>query len=172
MGHGDRTQLGIRCGRALAGAIALIAGLGGTAAHTEEGICDASSLEIVGGFGAASFKVAVADDPHERAQGLMNVPQMARFAGMLFVYDTPQPVAFWMKNTLIPLDMIFADQAGRITHVHPNAVPGDLTSIPGGDSVQYVLEVNGGMTARLGIEPGDHMRHAAIGPDARWPCSE
>jgi uncharacterized membrane protein (UPF0127 family) len=89
---------------------------------------------------------------------------------MLFVYDAPQPVSFWMRNTLIPLDMIFADARGVVQRVHRGAVPLDETPIPGGDAIQYVLEVNAGVAERFGIEAGSEMRHPAIGPGAAWPC--
>jgi uncharacterized membrane protein (UPF0127 family) len=97
---------------------------------------------------------------------------MARSAGMLFVYEAPQAAVFWMENTLIPLDMIFADASGRVTHVHSDARPLDRTPIDGGEGVQFVLEVNGGLAARLGIAPGAEMRHPAIPSDsAVWPCT-
>ena len=76
-----------------------------------------------------------------------------------------------MKNTLIPLDMIFADATGTVTRVHENAVPGDLRPVDGGAGVQYVLEINGGMSAQLGIARGSVLRHPAIDPAAAaWPC--
>jgi hypothetical protein len=77
-----------------------------------------------------------------------------------------------MKNTLIPLDMVFADGAGVVQRVHENAIPGDLTGIPGGANIQFVLEINGGMADRLGIGVGSEMRHPAI-PDevAVWSCA-
>lgn len=94
-------------------------------------------------------------------------------AGMLFVYDRPGRPSFWMKNTLIPLDMIFADPSGRVTRVHAMARPGDTTPIPGGEGVQFVLEINGGLAARLGIAPGAEMRHPAVNQtQAAWPCAE
>ena len=96
---------------------------------------------------------------------------LARNAGMLFVYDAPRRAAFWMKNTLVALDMIFADGSGRVTHVHHNAIPGDLTPIDGGEGVQFVLEVNAGLAGMFGIEAGTELRHPAIGPQAQWPCS-
>ncbi len=132
--------------------------------------CRDDRVTIEGGFGEAHFTVQVADDAAERAQGLMNVPEMATLQGMLFVYDAPQPVSFWMRNTLIPLDMVFAGADGTITAIHENAVPLDETPIPGGDAVQYVLEVNGGLTGRLGIEPGDVLQHPSIGEGAALPC--
>ncbi|MHA7877177.1 DUF192 domain-containing protein [Roseivivax sp.] len=132
--------------------------------------CRQDRLALRGDFGAASFRVEVADDAAERAQGLMHVEEMDRFAGMLFVYDNPQPVAFWMRNTLIPLDLIFADARGVVQKVHANAVPHDETAIPGTPDTQYVLEINGGLAARLGIAPGSEMRHPAIS-GAAWSCA-
>ena len=135
--------------------------------------CRDDLLTVRGDWGQAGFSVAVADDPAERAQGLMNVPEMPRMAGMLFVYEAPQPVSFWMRNTLIPLDMIFAGPDGTVQRVHARAVPLDETPIPGGSDIQYVFEINGGMAERLGIGPGDTLRHPAIGSDdvpAADPC--
>ena len=96
---------------------------------------------------------------------------MPRGDGMLFVYEMPQPASFWMKNTLIPLDMLFADISGRITHVHHNAVPGDLTPISGGQEVYAVLEINGGLAQKYGITAGSQLQHPifSAGP-AIWPC--
>lgn len=134
-------------------------------------VCEETRINLRGGWGSASFTVDVADDAQERAQGLMFVEAMPRFSGMLFVYERPQRVAFWMRNTLIPLDMIFADQTGVVQRIHQSAIPGDETNIPGGDQIQYVLEINGGMSALLGITEGTQMQHPAITtPDAAWPC--
>ena len=132
--------------------------------------CRDDRVTIKGDFGEAHITVQVADDERERAQGLMNVPEMGTLQGMLFVYDAPQPVSFWMRNTLIPLDMIFAGPDGTISAIHENAVPLDETPIPGGDGVKFVLEVNGGLTERLGVEPGDLLQHPAIGEGAAFPC--
>lgn len=134
--------------------------------------CRPDQVELRNPAGAvARFSVEIADDEGERAQGLMNRTAMPAGAGMLFVYDSPGPVAFWMKNTLIPLDMLFADASGTVVNVHENAVPMDETPIPGGTSVQYVLEINGGLARALGIGPGSVMRHPAIAQDsAAWAC--
>ncbi len=133
--------------------------------------CEPGRAEVRGDFGAASFAVEIADDAAERAQGLMNRSSMPMGQGVLFVYERPQPVSFWMRNTLIPLDMIFVDQSGRVTRVHEEAVPLDETPIPGGDDVLVVLEINGGLAERIGIEEGDEMRHPAFDQDAAvWPC--
>ncbi|WP_370311719.1 DUF192 domain-containing protein [Sagittula sp.] len=131
--------------------------------------CRDDTLYLRGDFGQARFSIDIAATPKDRNRGLMFVKQMPASYGMLFVYDRPQRVAFWMKNTLIPLDMIFADAQGVVQNVHANAVPGDLTSIPGKGQIQYVLEINGGMARMLGIGPGTELRHPAI-TDAAWPC--
>jgi uncharacterized membrane protein (UPF0127 family) len=133
--------------------------------------CAPDRVTVQGDWGHASFRVAVADDADERAQGLMNVPELPVMAGMLFVYDQPTHATFWMRNTLIPLDMLFVDATGRILVIHPDAVPLDDTTIDGGQGVQAVLEINGGMAARLGIQPGDLLQHPAFGPGAALPCA-
>lgn len=133
------------------------------------GACRADTLYIRGGHAPMRFTVDVASTPDDRAQGLMNVKSMPPSKGMLFVYPAPQPVAFWMKNTFIPLDIIFADSRGVVVHVHSNAKPHDETSIPGGDQVQFVLEINGGYAKMLGIGEGAEMRHPMI-RRAAWPC--
>ncbi|NAZ37894.1 DUF192 domain-containing protein [Rubellimicrobium sp. CFH 75288] len=139
-----------------------------TAAAAE---CREDRVTVLGGFGRAAFTVEVADDAPSRAQGLMHVESLGPYEGMLFVYDAPQSVAFWMENTLIPLDMIFAGADGTVTRIHENAIPLDRTPIPGGEDVQFVLEVNGGTAARLGIAPGDVLQHPAIGGEgAAAPC--
>ena len=132
--------------------------------------CRPDRVNIEGDFGSAWFRVAVADDPQERAQGLMFVEAMPLMEGMLFVYERPQAASFWMRNTLIPLDMLFAEADGTITRIHENAEPLNETPIPGGDAVQYVLEINGGLARQIGIEEGAILQHPAIGPEAALPC--
>lgn len=134
--------------------------------------CSDDVVFLRGDWGSARFSVEVVDTPESRGRGLMFVESMPTMSGMLFVYDREQSVSFWMKNTLIPLDMVFADGSGVVQRVHENAVPGDLTSIPGGSNIQFVLEINGGMADRLGIDVGTEMRHPAI-PDeiASWACA-
>lgn len=102
----------------------------------------------------------------------MNVSAMPTMSGMLFVYEHPQRVGFWMRNTLIPLDMLFITADGVVQRVHENAIPHDETAIPGGrDDIQFVLEVNGGVAGRFGITPGTQLRHPSIPQDAAaWRC--
>ncbi len=132
--------------------------------------CTETRVTVFGAFGHAGFTVDVADDAQERAKGLMNVASMPLMSGMLFVYETPHHATFWMRNTLIPLDMIFAGPDGAILAIHENAVPMDETVIDGGQGVKFVLEVNGGLSARLGIKTGDILQHPLIGADAISPC--
>ncbi len=134
--------------------------------------CSPDVAEIRWPGGAARFAVEIADDAEERAQGLMNRASLPRGAGMLFVYEHPQPVAFWMKNTLIPLDMIFIGADGRVGAVHAMAVPGDETAIAGPDDTLMVLEINGGLAGRLGLDAGAELRHPALDQGAAlWPCA-
>jgi len=135
-------------------------------------VCADDKVTVLGDWGQANFTVQIADDAQERAQGLMFVESMPTLSGMLFVYERPQTVSFWMKNTLIPLDLLFASPEGEVLRVHENAIPGDLTPIPGGDGVQMVLEINGGLAARLGISQGDVMQHPSFGADAILPCGQ
>ena len=145
-------------------ALALLPALAGAA-------CAPDTVELRGPSGVARFHVELADEPAEQAKGLMFREKMATSAGMLFVFPAPKHASFWMKNTLIPLDMIFADAAGRVTRVHAMAVPGDETPIDGGEGVSMVLEINGGLAARLGIAPGSELRHSSLDQSlAAWPC--
>ena len=133
--------------------------------------CAPDTLELRGPSGSQRFSVEIADDPAEQAQGLMFREKMATSAGMLFVFAKPKHAQFWMKNTLIPLDIIFADASGVVTRVHAGAVPGDLTPIDGGEGVAIVLEINGGLAKRMGIAAGSEMRHPLIAQSgAIWPC--
>lgn len=133
--------------------------------------CEVGVADLRWDAGTTRFSVELADDADERAVGLMNRESMARFSGMVFAYQREQPVAFWMKNTLIPLDILFFDRRGVLQHIHQNAIPLDLTAIPGGDKIQYVLEINGGVADMLGIKVGAEMRHSSISKGiAAWAC--
>lgn len=114
--------------------------------------------------GKFRFDVELALTPAQQAQGLMFRQTMADDAGMLFIYDRVQPASFWMKNTLIPLDMLFIGADGRIVNIHDRAVPQSLDSVNSAGPVKAILELNGGMSARLGIRPGDRVVHATFGP--------
>lgn len=134
--------------------------------------CAPDGVELKTPQGATMrFSVEIADSPEERARGLMFRDHLPRSSGMLFLFDRPEVASFWMKNTRIPLDMIFSGPDGRVKTVHANAVPGDLTPIPGGDGILSVLEINGGLAGRLGIVPGSLLRYPSIDRSlAAWPC--
>lgn len=133
--------------------------------------CDDGSVYLKGSWGQARFSVEIADDVDERATGLMHREEMSKSAGMLFVYPRPQTLSFWMRNTLIELDMIFIDPDGVIRHIHHRAQPLDETPVLGGRDLTHVLEINGGMAARLGMKVGDVMKHPSFAQaNAAWPC--
>ena len=135
--------------------------------------CAPGAVELRWQGGQARFSVDIADTEALREKGLMDRDHMPTASGMLFVYAAPEHAYFWMKNTLIPLDMVFANAAGVVTEVHSNAIPGDLTPIDGGDGVGYVLEINGGLAARMGIAPGAAMRSPVMDQArAKWTCAE
>lgn len=101
------------------------------------------------------FTVEVARTPEEQARGLMHRQSLAPDRGMIFPYDPPQITSFWMKNTLIPLDIIFIAPGGRILRIEANTVPFSLEPVVSGDPVEAVLELAGGRSAELGIAAGD-----------------
>ena len=140
----------------------------GSGAHAE---CVGNRISLKGNWGRADFSVEIADEAQERARGLMFREESPQSSGMLFVFDKPGSVSFWMMNTLIPLDMIFLDETGTVKTVHHDAVPLDKTRIFGGEDIRYVLEVNGGLSRQLGIVPGSVVRHPLIEKAmAAWPC--
>jgi uncharacterized membrane protein (UPF0127 family) len=110
-----------------------------------------------------TFDVEVVSDDAARAKGLMNRTELAADRGMLFVFSQEQMAQFWMKNTLIPLDMIFIGVDGAVRGVHAGAQPNDLTPISSPGRVLGVLEVNGGTAEKLGIAAGDTVKHPVFG---------
>jgi uncharacterized membrane protein (UPF0127 family) len=115
------------------------------------------TVEILTSRGSARFTVELAITPAEQQRGLMFRKSLAPDRGMLFPYSKPQRAAFWMKNTLIPLDIIYIAPNGRVLSIARNAVPHDETPIPSGGVVGGVLEIAGGRAAQLGILPGDRV---------------
>ena len=113
-----------------------------SAAHAT---CRPDTVHLRGDWGSARFPVEIADTPDSRARGLMHRESLPQSAGMLFLYDRPQHLAFWMRNTLIELDMLFIDPKGVIRHIHHRAQPLDETPISGGNGLVSVLEINGGL---------------------------
>ncbi|HTG22061.1 MAG TPA: DUF192 domain-containing protein [Reyranella sp.] len=122
-----------------------------------------SSLIITTGAREIKFDVELALNDAERARGLMFRDKLGPYDGMLFDFYQDAPVSFWMKNTLIPLDMVFIAGDGTVKHVHANAVPLSTDPIPSEFPVRAVLEINGGSAKLLGIKPGDKVKHPIFG---------
>jgi uncharacterized membrane protein (UPF0127 family) len=121
-------------------------------------------LAIATSKGVFQFTVEIADDNASRERGLMYRKSLAQDRGMLFDFKAVQPVAFWMKNTFIPLDMLFIDKNGRIVSIARQAAPFSEVAIPSGGPVLGVLEIAGGRAEQIGAEPGDRVRHRIFKP--------
>ncbi|MGF1445539.1 MAG: DUF192 domain-containing protein [Pikeienuella sp.] len=142
-------------------------------AAAEGPVCAADTITLLAAQGPVSFTIEIADDPEEQSRGLMFRQSLAPDAGMLFVYDEPGVVGFWMRNTMIPLDMIFLDETGAVLNVEADAVPYSEVVRKSAGPVIAVLEINGGQAAELGIGAGTQAIHPAFvaAPDgARCPA--
>jgi len=124
----------------------------------------ADTATLVTASGSHAIEVEVAATPKEREIGLMNRESLADDTGMIFDFRESRPVSMWMKNTLIPLDMLFIDKTGTIVRIARNAKPHSLETIPSGKPVRYVLEINGGAAAGYGAKAGDRLEHPLIKP--------
>ena len=120
---------------------------------------EVTPLTIISADATHAFSVEVANDRDEISFGLMERESLDPDKGMLFDFDPPREPAMYMKNTLIPLDMIFISEDGSIEMIARNTVPGSLRTISPGVPVRAVLEINGGQAAELGILPGDTVQH-------------
>ena len=124
---------------------------------TAESGLDLIPLEIRSAGRVHRFTVEVARTPDEQAQGLMYRESLAPDRGMLFPYSPPEVAGFWMKNTLIPLDMIFVREDGSIARIADNTIPHSLESVSADEPVAAVLEIAGGRAAELGITESDRV---------------
>ena len=122
-----------------------------------------SKLRVVTKSGKHEFIVEIAVTDRQHAQGLMFRQSLAKNAGMLFDYKVPTSITMWMKNTYIPLDMIFIGNDGRVINVVQRAIPFSENVISSLGKARGVLEVNGGTASRLGIMPGDKILHRIFG---------
>lgn len=139
--------------------------------HTPLSKCSADYVDIYTKQGVFRFHVEIADDASARAQGLMFRENLDAWSGMLFVYESPSAVSFWMKNTPIALDILFFSDRGVLQKIAPNTTPFSLESIKGGNDVAFVLEINAGLAQRLGIAEGAFMRHPRVNQAlAAQPC--
>jgi len=119
-------------------------------------------LSIVGEKAKSEFNVEVAVSPQERAKGLMFRRAMDDNAGMIFDFGGEQPVSMWMRNTYLSLDMLFIRENGEIGHIATDTTPLSETIIPSRIDARFVLELKGGTSRRLGIQPGDMVSGPAI----------
>ena len=117
------------------------------------------ALETVTPSGRTRFFVEIADNDAERERGLMFRKSLAPDRGMLFDFKTPREVAFWMRNTLIPLDIIYIQADGTVLSIARNATPLSEAPIPSGGATLGVLELAGGRSAEIGLMPGDRIEH-------------
>ncbi|MDP2118289.1 MAG: DUF192 domain-containing protein [Hoeflea sp.] len=135
----------------------------GVAAVAQTLPTDAEPLVITTRNGDVSFTVELALTPETRASGLMHRQSMGADHGMLFRFDQTRQVLMWMKNTPLPLDMLFIDDAGTIVGIAQDTTPFSEAVISSPGPVRYVLELNAGTTGRKAISVGDTARHRVIG---------
>ncbi len=126
---------------------------------------DLQRLMIAGQSGTHELSVEVVADPKTRAKGLMYRRDLAPDHGMLFDFGQQQQISMWMKNTYIPLDMLFIDEKGIISTVAKRTTPFSERTIPSNAPVRYVLEINGGRADALGIRAGDTVSGPALAPN-------
>ena len=119
-------------------------------------------LIVTTASGPHSFEVEIADDDRERSLGLMFRREMPADQGMLFDFFTEQPASFWMRNTYLPLDMLFIKADGTIESIAERTTPLSEKSVPSKGPVRYVLEINGGVSNTLGIASGDKVSGPAM----------
>jgi uncharacterized membrane protein (UPF0127 family) len=149
----------VRLGAALVFVVLIVASVATPAVG--EGV---DSLEITTSTGLHVFQVEIANNDASRERGLMDRRYMAADHGMLFEFDLDAPTSFWMKNTYIPLDMIFIARSGIVTQIVANAEPLSERAIPSGGPCAAVLELNGGAAASIGLKVGDKVRHPFFKP--------
>ena len=154
-----KNTLSVLFGASMIVMLTCIAPITGSAASDSQ---SDSTLTIATRNARHLFTVEIARTPAQMERGLMFRDRLAPDRGMLFLYEEERPVSFWMKNTLIPLDLIFADSSGRILQIAERAVPLSTALISSEQPVRAVLEVNGGTAARLGIAVGDRLLHPAL----------
>ncbi len=131
--------------------------------------CPEDHIDIRTSAGVSTYSIEIADDAAERAQGLMFREAMPRDHGMYFVYPTGRPVAFWMKNTPLPLDIIYINERGIICSIAADTTPYSEEALPSGCAAQTVLELNAGEAKAAGIRVGAPVRHPAVARPA-WKC--
>lgn len=148
--------------QALGALIAALFLFGASPSEAQLATFERSELTIVSGGKRHLFQIEMAISAEQMAQGLMFRRQMAPDAGMLFLHREERELSMWMKNTFIPLDMVFIAADGRITRIAQRTVPQSLTTISSDGPAMAVLELNAGTAERLGIKPGDRVEHPGL----------
>jgi len=123
---------------------------------------DAQALKIQTASGEKSFGLEIADTDQKRSAGLMYRKDFPADRAMIFVFGEERPVMMWMANTPLPLDMLFVRNDGSIARVAENTVPFSKDTVASGEPVAFVIEVNAGIAAKLGIKAGDTVKHRII----------
>ena len=136
--------------------------LGARPAAAEAAAGSIHKVTVITAQARHQFHVELAATAEAKRKGLMYRRDLADDAGMLFIFPAGGRLGFWMKNTLIPLDMLFIAGDGRIVYVHHNAQPHSLTPITPNEDAMAVLEINGGLSRRLGIAAGDRVLHPSL----------
>jgi uncharacterized membrane protein (UPF0127 family) len=155
-----------RCQFGLAAALLLLLSLFLAAAAVPagaEGLKRERATLVTAGGKTYEFDVEIADSADTRARGLMFRRRLGARAGMLFFYDSEQHISMWMRNTYIPLDMIFIKENGSVHRIQEDTEPFSEEVILSGEPVFAVLEVNAGTTRELGLRPGDRVEHPRFG---------
>ena len=133
----------------------------------EDGGFETSRLVVASAGGRHVFTVELAVSAAQRSQGLQNRRRLASDAGMLFDFEAAQPIFFWMKNTYLPLDIMFIADDGRIINIARDTTPLSPAKITSSGPARAVLEVNAGTAKRLGIEAGDSVEHPIFTSQAK-----
>ena len=135
--------------------------------------CEKNKLSIISSGFNTIFDVEIANTPTKRAKGLMYREFLGTSSGMLFMYDKPGQLNFWMKNTPLSLDIIFFDKKGLIRSIYENAEPFSDKLIFGGNDLIGAIEINGGLTSKLGIAEGDSIQTSGLNNKTTlWPCTK
>lgn len=135
--------------------------------------CERNKLSIISSGFNTIFDVEIASTPAKRAKGLMYREFLGTKSGMLFIYDEPGQLIFWMKNTPLSLDIIFFDKKGLIKSIYENAEPFSDKLIFGGNDLIGAIEINGGLTSKLGIAEGDSIQTSGLNNKTTlWPCTK
>jgi uncharacterized protein len=166
----ELSNIGIACGRAASKAawlfVVLLLVLAASLLTPTQAM-RRETLKLLTAQGAQTIDIEIAETPEEKAQGLMFRTHLDDKSGMLFFYDRPMEITMWMRNTYIPLDMVFIRPNGTVHRIESRTEPLSENIIASRGDVAACLELAGGAAERLGLKPGDRIDHRFFGPDKR-----